>query len=61
MKSAEVEKAMGLLKQAMACLEGYSGEGGDEDTEEMAGNSPEGEDDDLPMKSFKMKLSKYKG
>jgi len=57
---AEVQKAMGLLKQAMACLEGYEDEDGEDEASEES-NAPEEGDDDLAAKSFKMKLSKYKG
>lgn len=43
------------LEAALACL------GGDEEMgEEVADTSPEGEDDDMPMKSMKMSMSKYK-
>ncbi len=56
----EVQKAMGLLKQAMACLEGYGEDGDEEEAGDMESNAPEGDDEDLAQKSFKMKLSKYK-
>lgn len=51
-------KKMGKLKMhlqaAMDCLDEYGGEEGSE------GTAPEGDDDDLPMKSMKMSLMKYK-
>jgi hypothetical protein len=54
----DLQKVKDLLSQAQSLIDAMSG--GEEETAEAPDASPEGEDAELPMKSFKMKLSKYK-
>lgn len=58
----DLAKVKSLLQEAMAAVEACEGMKMEDDGEEMSA-APEGDDeeeDELPMKSMKMKLSKYK-
>jgi hypothetical protein len=53
---SKIAEAKAALQKAMDALDAVDAE----ETSEGEDNSPEGDDDDMPVKSLQMKLGKYK-